>query len=491
MKIRLSDVLPSNRDNFLLMMKIRGVEGKPVKGGTAGSLDRIISELEGNLQFATTVLDRRHASVRVSDDPFVAAANEAISKRNERYKSVRKLSLMTDRREYDYHTLQQACSQDRHYTRPASSDSGKVQRKIFGCMQNNLITIDALADEGSAKAWFSANSNEVIGRGTARTIVYVHGVLIEGIHFNVEKAPKLNGAFTELTPADSTPTKPFKIPKIQTNEFTISRHGYVTVGNFVFTTFMGHVDWLNAQPLTPVTDEVLVERWRGAITKNIVAERTKAETRLEKLNKALIEEELKIGRLQLLEKSAKDNTNSAIQSNIDQLRTIPELESFTPTKFGFTVITKTMLATRQRTGEERYCGKFEIQVNISGAVRARNIASPTPGYRNPHNNCVGTFSRVFGSALRTFDYYSLILAVMEYYRMVDESYDHKFGLLPDRKTAPSTTYVSSWQAIAGEWSDGNNSLHEVEETILTAMNAHTNDPLVDGDDDSDDDEDED
>ncbi len=476
MEFYLSDFHPKQRDAFRAMFALRGIEGVVKPKGRLGSTERMLSEEEGNLFYKCDGqrIDYDYYNAReyrdlVTDDAFINAVNEKLAAKKPpkakagAKKAVPETPRLSNKRGNHYYGFSRLYETDRSLTR---DKQGNYVRAIFGGNAAYAVAL-MLTDfdsHQSVRNWMDMVTGDTDHRHYGRKPVYVHGVLIEGVNFNVTNV-KPTGfnplVYAEKPAEDSNPDAPpvlrGKVPKrklkpeAKAGALKIENYGYIVVGQYVITNFPSHREWLESQPVDATTEDDVLTKWRNVIMRDLDKEKLSVERRLEDLNKKYMQEEQRLGQLLLLERAAKDNTNAAIKANFDKLRSIPELQSFTPTDFGFVAITGDMLATREKTGEERYCGRFEIQVSMHGAVRVRNVAAPKVGFRNPHGECVGSFGRVFGSALRTFDYYSLILAVMEYYRMVDEDHDSYFGDIPDSKEAPEKTFVSSWQTLVGTW----------------------------------------
>jgi hypothetical protein len=453
----LSDILPDHRPRFLHIMEAFGVTGAPKRRGRANSEERRLSELPENLCY---VIEREVAvygaggAARVSNDPF--------------------RELLRRQYEYDYHHLRLA-KRPAHSESKYSSTSRRTARRIYNCNYGNVIYLSDMQNTTTFERWMNSQDKGAV----AYTLpTYIHGMIIEGIHFNLERANELAKKFVEIgkprpmsdpvVKGHSSNSRSARYLKYEKPEPlpTHHRYGYIQFGNFLVTTFAGHEEWLRAAPAETSSEEQLAERWRLRLLGSVERDIAKREAEIEKLNKKMLAEESQLGRLQLLERSARDGTNAAIRDNIQQLKQIPEIESFTAMPYGFCVITNNMLATKERTGEERYCGKFEIQVSIEGQVRIRNIASPNKKYRNPHGGCIGSFGRVFGSALRMFDYYTLVLAVMEYYRMFDTAHEGRWTELPKSTTPPKNTFVSEWHELVGDWKEEVEQRDAIEATLF-------------------------
>lgn len=501
MEVYLSEIHPSHRSTFVILAALHGITGERKPKPRSPWLVRAMADLPDNLHFklpASLELDSyynaRDSRATVVDDPFIVTANAALAETAAKSKTAAsgKAPLapkVVVKRGYDYFAFPRMReSEAKALTRGAGRET--VRHILKGARPYcHALEIGDMAYP-AIRTWVDKVTGDNGHRYYNKKPCYVHGVAIEGIDFNINKASQMGVKFHPLAMSTNTQTdgelsqivpssvgkvtyrrkpvvKPAASEKVMVSSpDIITNHGYMVIGNYIITNFPSHMAWLNSQPVEEVSEEKLLNKWREHIMKGVEDEKRLVEARLEKLTKQAMEEERRLGQLTVLTRAATDNTNAAIKGNLDKLRMIPELASFTPTDFGFTAITNDMMATREITGEERYCGRFEIQVSLKGNVRARNIASPLADYRNPHNTCVGSFGKVFGSALRMFDYYSLVLAIMEYYRMVDEAHDYIFAKIPNSKTAPAVTHLSTWQHIVGDWVEEADSKNRIEADLI-------------------------
>lgn len=493
MEIYLSEIHPAHRSTFVTLAALHGITGERKPKPRSPLVVRAMADLPDNLHFKlppTLELDSynaRDSRATVVDDPFIVTANAALADTAAKSKTAANIKSLpvpkvAFRRGYDYFAFPRMRETEaKALTRGAGRET--VRHILKGAHPYcHALEIGDMAYP-AIRTWMDKVTGDNDHRYYNNKPCYVHGVAIEGIDFNINKASQMGVKFHPLAMSTNTQTdgepapppsrkaiyvrKPAASEKVMVSTpDIITNHGYMVLGNYIITNFPSHTAWLNSQPVEEVSEEKLLNKWREHIMKGVEDEKRLVEARLEKLTKQAMEEERRLGQLTVLTRAATDNTNAAIKGNLDKLRMIPELASFTPTDFGFTAITNDMMATREITGEERYCGRFEIQVSLKGSVRARNIASPLADYRNPHGTCVGSFGKVFGSALRMFDYYSLVLAVMEYYRMVDEDHDYAFAKIPNSKTPPAVTHISGWQHIVGDWVEEADSKNRIEADLM-------------------------
>jgi hypothetical protein len=372
---------------------------------------------------------------------------------------------------------------------------------VFGYMMPVLMR-DTF-NRGETLNWENRFNADFIGSTSYPT--YIHGVVFEGIHFDNHMTPHLHAAMRQeaserfrplvYDPSDErpdpkaqgvTPRRTISRPKLSNTSVDAVvtrdaappvrlangepfRHGYIVVpvqGNnkpVIFTTFPNHAAFLLAlekrlEANDGVSEESLA-RWGAVVAKSVVTTYAESQNELEKLRKKMLEAVSKFQGAERAYNLMADDTVRAMRESIERLKGMGEIDTLTLTPSRMIVVTKNMLGISMRDRTERYCGRFEIQISTEGSVRVRNIASPNKDYRNPHGSCVGSFDRLFESAIRTNDYYNLILAIMEYYRTFDTDHIGKWSLLPDSKEPPKKVHISVWQHLIGTFGeDGPDSL---------------------------------
>lgn len=296
-------------------------------------------------------------------------------------------------------------------------------------------------------------------------VVYLHGLFIEGIHFNTHKRAELSHAVNTLllegytdntieirsTPARKTPSKVTKTASSTAGprfDWRSIEHVFITVGNVVITTCPDHHTWRSRLVSTEFDEAVFCERWSAYMTGHYQKLLDEQQHTYEKLQRELINIENQLGRTQSIIRAVKTGTSVAVRDSLLKIQSIPEIARLELRHNGLRLFTKDMLALRESTGSERYCGRFEIAIGFNGYVAIRNIASFSDDWRNPHGSCLGSFGKLFSSALRELDYYALVLALMEYYRRVDGDHDDIWDEIPNSKKPPAKVYCSAWQVIA-------------------------------------------
>lgn len=321
-----------------------------------------------------------------------------------------------------------------------------------------------------------------------RSPTYIHGVVFEGIHYDSfsPDAASVAAMFRPMphVERDGVKGRPRTSPRYLVNGNTPPRtppavrarynknapdglsdgsafqHGYVTVFSphsppIVFTTYPDHAAFLSAVSVRnappPPPEDVVLQQWGEAVSKTVVSSYAGAKSAVEAARAALLRAVKNLALHERAFQLVSGDTYDLMTKTCADLRAMGEIESVTISPEAITIITKPMLAYRMRDGDERYCGKFEIQIDLRGAVRVRNIASPASGYRNPHGWCVGSFGGVFANALAAFDYYALILAIMEYYRTFDANHEDAWGTLPNSRSTPKKVFVSDWHTLVGKW----------------------------------------
>lgn len=512
--ILLGQVHPTQRKRVEAIIRAYGVTPTPVEeisdndlimrfpfGGLAEQA-RMFAEVPGNNyyirddKYTAEISLKPSISSSIVHDPFIVAANEMIRDKNnkatentttsessadpgEAVKSPRKSlrssrqkkltipEISTRNRSYNYLVLEQAQLENttgpsKFRTRESSKEARP--RYLYNMRYANVVFLHDLASEASAANWFKLfiNNSDVLYYGKP---IYVHGMLIQGIHFDLHMADKANEIFRTLPISDV-------VAESLANNKNIpapvrDKYGYVTVGTIVFTSFPNHDEWQASLPQGEDTpDDLMFSRWRDIIVNNVTQEIKATQDKIEKLTRQILELELEAGKLRVMERATKESSYATIQDMYAKLKEIPELDSITTKPYGFEVKTKDMFAYRQKTREKAYCGRFEIQVNINGSVRVRNFASPTSNWRNPHDSCLGTFGLVFSQALGRFDYYSLILSIMEYYRMIDSDHDSSWYDIPHSMKPPAKTHVSKWQVVVGTWQEENYGVESSWESLI-------------------------
>jgi len=498
LSVRISGVIPKHREQFKILMEAYGINGVVRNEGRLGTVERALTSYAGNPCFdiPMSLQDYLPLSLagryrRTFSDPMyeaLQAEQDAFFEDNPGSKKTR-LHFDTVRRESDYFFSGEVSTQHRKSVQP-------TPRNIRNANFSVCVPPEALRDATVFKNWLTDLHPEI--GIEPRMPTYIHGLIIEGVNTAPHKASQLPIKFVPLTNsisateaaqerAGTSPPYPKKaakryakkppsstaerlrllLAKAQGVSVDAMPKGYLHIGKFILTTFASHEEWEAHQPEVTRDDTYLINKWQGKFTEDLESRKRTLEKNLEVLQRKILADERALGEVDFMLSSIKDNSSSAITLAFKKIREIPEIEKLEITTYGFRVITKNMMAYREDTSDERYCGKFEIQISIEGNVRIRNIDSPHVNYRNPHGGCTGSFNRVFAAALRKFDYHTLILALMEYYRFMDRNYLGKWELLPNSKSPPAKTFLSDWQEIAGSWQTlPANSVSPIEEALF-------------------------
>jgi hypothetical protein len=330
-----------------------------------------------------------------------------------------------------------------------------------------------------------------------RRLTYFCGVLIEGIHFNLDNphvVAQANAVFRDLSfLASDVQAAVSELPQGSIQEMLTDstnrharlsnvhalrcadtpalangvpfRHGYIVIDNrIVVTTAPSLESFVTAHERThrivsvpQLADgdvlDVFADRWAQRVTSTLKDTYDHLTLRIEEKMAEVLTLTGERATAQRILSLANDDTAKTLHVSLERIRNAGEIESVTCDGDTLIIVSKDMLGYNDNSGDERYCGQMEIQIHLSSAVRVRNIAAPHKDYRNPHGGCVGSFSRIFESALAMSDYHQLVISSMEYYRFFDKGHTHKWDLLPKSKERPEKTYESDWQVLVGDWPD--------------------------------------
>lgn len=359
-------------------------------------------------------------------------------------------------------------------------------RRVILCGYQIAVPAAAYASREMLTAFEESANLDIFSNHS--TMNFVHGVVLDGVHYNIDPSQPVrkfvdvpfvsdvddyvynekssSRIFSEPTRVRHSDTSSVAWAENQTWPQVMPdgkpfRHGYLFIeDNVILTTFPNHAAFeaaivaRNTHPITYMDPEhEFMLKWGREISAELHKRVSVLDVDIEEARgnlRNLLAQRAKVSHILSL---ATDDAIAAIRASLESIKACGEVESVEVTSAHISVITKPMLGYNAKSQQERYCGQFEIQIHHKGMVRMRNVASPSEHYRNPHGECVGSFSTVFESAIDRRDYHSLVLTAMEYYRTFDVGHTSKWVYLPDSKEAPERVYVSEWQEILGTWED--------------------------------------
>lgn len=296
---------------------------------------------------------------------------------------------------------------DRVYTEDGNNVEGYL---VYG-QASRAIPIDYLLDHELLREWLREDRQidnydiqrvinaRINGKRPSKTqpFIVVMDVMIEGIHFNTDQYHRIE-----------------KLVKIGESDIK-----YIKLDNLYIADCyrVDHADKL--QPMNPMTEEELYVSWSQYIIRDINANLKHTKEKLIRLERERTNLRMEHARQTLVKNSIDTTAVKVISEILAKLKTIPDIEKmeFREGRIDFT--TNDIFLDYE--DKKWYLGKYQIRLDFKKGVSIRNLRLLKTSERiHPHSFedhfCLGGYSDTVGACYLNFDYYTLILTVLEFLR---------------------------------------------------------------------------
>lgn len=185
--------------------------------------------------------------------------------------------------------------------------------------------------------------------------------------------------------------------------------------------------------VTPINGDVQLKiekenlsEWTNSFVADMEAEVRHQEVRIKNWKEQILQSQVSMGRSSLMASLSKSAITEYLADMVNKIKTIPGVCNVTVGKITMSFTTDPIWVenTQANPVTKHFLGSYKVRVHQNGKIEFASLnkmPARLTGIPHPHTDegvCLGGYQAMIGAAYSAFDYYNLVLVIMEYLRSV-------------------------------------------------------------------------